>query len=309
MVTKTVSSLCFMIDRIGNYNGVGDGIGPFPFPSALSHRSARRRAASAPHNFTIDLSGRERGWRRLFPPYYPRDICRIFPIAYQNFLSIGQMRVLRFSPRAYDWSNLNKRSSSPESQVCPDVKLIPHMDPSSGEREPKLYMQSSSPVSFARTKYPYIFVSAPSWHNQIHVEHIDLRLHRLASCRLIASSQTMQLGTITSVVSIGCTWMAMETTAAINSWFSNFREHRLAPLGIRLWLVKSSSHALLQLGAIILTSPTQGIFGTAQAQEYFSAFFNPSTAILGAIISTVRCRARLGSAHSIRRLTPKPGGL
>jgi hypothetical protein len=36
-----------------------------------------------------------------------------------------------------------------------------------------------------------------------------------------------------------------------------------------------------------LNSPFQGIFGTAQAQEYFSTFFHPSTPILGAIISTV----------------------
>jgi hypothetical protein len=83
------------------------------------------------------------------------------------------------------------------------------------------------------------------------------------------------------------TWIVIEITAAIDTWFSNFREHRFAPLGIRLWLVKFSSLALLQPGIMKLNSPFEGIFGTAQAQEYFSTFFHPSTPILGAIISTV----------------------
>ena len=246
----------------------------------------------------------------VISPYYPRDICRICPIAYQNFLSIGQLRVLNCSPRTYDWSNLNNKRFlfSRIISGCQDVKLIPHI---LQVRKESLSFTCSRPLLFlSRGRSIHISLCLlQAGTTRSHVEHLDLPLHRLASCRLIASSQTMRLGTITSVVSIGCTWMAMETTAAINSWFSNFREHRLAPLGIRLWWVKSSSHALLQPGAMILTSPTQGIFGTAQAQEYFSTFFHPSTAILGAIISTVRCRARLSSTHSIRRLTPKPGGL
>lgn len=62
-------------------------------------------------------------------------------------------------------------------------------------------MQSSAPVSFVDKVY--ILVPPLSWHNHIHVEHVDIPFHLPASCRLIASSQTMQLGIVTSVVSIG----------------------------------------------------------------------------------------------------------
>jgi hypothetical protein len=69
-------------------------------------------------------------------------------------------------------------------------------------------------------------------------------------------------------------------TFAVWSCYSTFKKTSHTDDGNRI-------EAIFVAVGSLLWGYDSGIFGTAQAQEYFQTFFHPETPILGAIISTV----------------------